>query len=286
MNLTISGFSTALYSTFYLVEELGILFDCGDGASMGLLQKSGKVKHIFISHADRDHLTGLTHFLQLNANKDNLKIYYPKDCGSFPALNQFLNKFDPHISHTHWIPLTPNEKVQISKGIYVQAILNTHVQAADGQFKSLSYRILEERKKLKSEYLSLSGTEIVKLKSSLTEDKLYQIEVKVPLYFSADCPVENFEYWNDAEILIHESTFIGLDEDANIKTHGNKHSNLKELLNAVAKSNVKNLVIGHFSCRYKSHEIEVQVSELTKHFNINIPVHLVLPGQIIKNLNL
>ncbi len=39
MNLTITGYSTALFSTWYFIEELGILFDVGDGITSILLQK-------------------------------------------------------------------------------------------------------------------------------------------------------------------------------------------------------------------------------------------------------
>jgi len=50
--LTITGFSTALFSTWYFIDQLGILFDCGDGVSSALMQKAGKIKHVFISHAE------------------------------------------------------------------------------------------------------------------------------------------------------------------------------------------------------------------------------------------
>jgi len=56
MKFKISAFSTALFSTWINVEELNLLIDAGDGVSMGLLQKSRKVKHVFITHPDRDHL--------------------------------------------------------------------------------------------------------------------------------------------------------------------------------------------------------------------------------------
>ncbi len=62
MNLKITGYSTALFSTWFFVDELSLLFDAGDGVSSGLTQKAGKIKHVFISHADRDHLTGLLQF--------------------------------------------------------------------------------------------------------------------------------------------------------------------------------------------------------------------------------
>jgi len=67
MNLTIHGYSTALYATWYFVEELGILFDAGDGLVSNLMGKSGKIRDVFISHADRDHITGLLQYNQLFA---------------------------------------------------------------------------------------------------------------------------------------------------------------------------------------------------------------------------
>ena len=62
MKLTIHGYSTALFATWYFIEELGILFDAGDGLVSGLMGKCGKIKKVFISHADRDHLTGLLQY--------------------------------------------------------------------------------------------------------------------------------------------------------------------------------------------------------------------------------
>ena len=41
--LTITGYSTALFSTWYYVDELSLLFDCGDGVTSGLLQKARKI---------------------------------------------------------------------------------------------------------------------------------------------------------------------------------------------------------------------------------------------------
>lgn len=102
MHLNISGYSTALFSTWYFIEELGLLLDAGDGLTATLLQKARKVEHVFISHADRDHLTGLLQFNQLNAREGFPKIYYPFHCGSFPALEEFTKRFDPHVKGTVW----------------------------------------------------------------------------------------------------------------------------------------------------------------------------------------
>ncbi|HVU94591.1 MAG TPA: hypothetical protein VHE34_05170 [Puia sp.] len=94
MQLTITGYSTALFSTWYFVEEWGVLFDAGDGLIPALLQKSRKTDHAFISHADRDHLTGLIQFNQLNARPGFPVMYYPKDAKFFPVLEAFSRQFD------------------------------------------------------------------------------------------------------------------------------------------------------------------------------------------------
>lgn len=86
MKLNIAGYSTALFSTWYFIEELGLLFDAGDGVTSSLLQKSRKIEHVFVSHADRDHLTGLLQLNQLNAREGFPKIFFPFSCGSFPAI--------------------------------------------------------------------------------------------------------------------------------------------------------------------------------------------------------
>src|ERR1700754_3773644 len=100
MQLTITGYSTALFATWYFVEEWGVLFDAGDGIISALLQKSRKVDHVFISHADRDHLTGLLQFNQLNARPGFPVMHYPKDAGSFPVLEEFSKRFDQQVQRT------------------------------------------------------------------------------------------------------------------------------------------------------------------------------------------
>lgn len=62
MQLTITGYSTALFASWFFIDEMTLLFDAGDGVASGITQKSRKVKNIFISHADRNHLVGLLAF--------------------------------------------------------------------------------------------------------------------------------------------------------------------------------------------------------------------------------
>ena len=174
MKLTITAYSTALFSTWINVEELNLLIDAGDGLTSGLLQKSRKIKHVFITHPDRDHLNGLPQYLQLNSREGFPRIYYPSDSGSFPALNNFLNKFDPHVKSSEWKGIIDGEIIEIKKGYEIHALRNEHIKAPLGVNKSLSYKLFETRQKLKDEFKNLSPNEIkhvvkVKGRSVLTE---------------------------------------------------------------------------------------------------------------------
>lgn len=284
MNLTISGYSTALFSSWYFIEELGLLFDCGDGVMSSLLQKSRKIESVFISHADRDHLAGLLQFNQLNARQGLPIIHYPKDCGSFPALRDFSSKFDPHVSGTVWAPIADKDKVWIRKDIYVQALKNNHVPSAENVYKSFGYRVVSVKSKLKAEYVNLPPNEIKKTIDSLGKEATHIDIETIILSYSGDTPCENFEYWNNSKVLIHEATFLGGEEDKNIQTHGNKHSRLEEVIKSVAEINIERLVLGHFSSRYSNEKIDETIIELCKAYNIKIPVYRILPGQAAINI--
>lgn len=284
MQLTISGYSTALFSTWYFVEELGLLFDCGDGVVSALLQKSRKIENIFISHADRDHLTGLLQLNQLNARQGFPVIHFPKDSGSFNAIRDFSQKFDPHVKGAVWKPIVDGDKIWIRKDIYVEAIRNNHILRSEGLNKSLGYKVVLVKAKLKTEYLALPGTEIRNVIEKLGKEATHTNIETILLSYSGDTPCENFEHWNGSTTLIHEATFLGREEDNEISMHGNRHSSLENVIKAVSEINIERLLLGHFSSRYSGEEIDSNIKSLCEKYKIDVPVYRVLPGETAKDI--
>ena len=284
MQLTITGYSTALFSTWYFIEELGLLLDAGEGLTSYLLQKSRKISHVFISHADRDHLTGLFQFNQLNAREGFPIIHFPKDSGSFAAIEHFSKRFDPHVAGTIWKPIMEGEHIAIKEDIVVEAIRNGHVAVSAGISKSLSYKVVQVKKKLKPELTSLSGEEIRKIIQERGKEQT-TVEVRTTLVgYSADTPVEDMERWNHCKVLIHESTFLGGAEDSKIQTHGNKHSTLEEVMEMVSGLKIEHLILGHFSARYSAEQIDQKIKVLCEKYNISIPVYRLLPGETVSDI--
>lgn len=283
MKLTITGYSTALFATWFFVDELALLFDAGDGVASSLTQKARKVKNVFISHADRDHLAGLLAFNQLNARPGAPNIHYPRDCGSFPALESFSKQFDPHVSGTVWTPIKEYQEVGIRGDMLVQAFPNEHVQKGHPDTKSLSYKVFETKRKLKREFVGLSGNEIKKIIDEHGKDSTTDLIQTNILSYSGDTPV-NYALWDNTDVLVHEATFLGGNEDDKIETHGNNHSKLEDVIRMVSEIKVEKLVLSHFSSRYSHKQIDQRIRSLCKEFKIEIPVYRILPGEIHRDI--
>lgn len=279
MKLTISGYSTALFSTWYFIEELGLLFDAGDGVISHLLQKSGKIKSIFISHADRDHVTGLLQLNHLNARPGYPKTYYPKDSRSIAALEMFSKSFDRQVEATEWIPIAARQEIEIKKDILVTSIKNSHVAAPDSIAKSFGYLVQARKYKLKPEYLHLSQKEIIQLRKTTGDHEILQEVRDNILGYSGDTPVENFHIWNNTGTLIHEATFLNRNEFIEDDPRNNKHSILEDVVKAATEINIENLVLGHFSSRYSPEEINNCIKKCCETFHPRFKIFRLLPGE-------
>ncbi len=284
MKLNITGYSTALFSTWYFIEELNLLFDAGDGITSGLLQKSKKVKNAFISHADRDHLGGLLQFNQLNGFGDAATVYYPRDCRSFPFLNQFAQKFDPHVEGVHWLPMNEDEPIYLKKDLVVLPFRNRHIPAPVDKVKSLSFHVFRIKRKLKPEFHQLSGIEIKALRETKGADFITSEVRENIISYSGDTPVEWDGRFQDSKILIHEATFLQDDDSILDKDRMNKHSFLEDVIKMVADSNIEQLILGHFSSRYSDEEIDLAIKTHCKNYGIKIPVYRLLPGKTHRNI--
>lgn len=278
MKPTISSYSTALFATWHFIEEWGLLLDAGDGLMASLHQKSRKVKNVLISHADRDHLTGLLQFVQLNSRKDFPKIYHPKDSSSFPYLAEFSKKFDPHIPPPTWIGIDENNVIPLGKMLMAKPIKNNHVLKNNPIAKSFGYIVQKEKRKLKEKYKHLSNKEIAKISLEKGQQEITNILTENVLGYSGDTPPENFEQWNHTKTLIHESTFLNTQDTPEFEKEHRRHSTVEEVLYHTAKLDIERLILSHFSLRYSHEQIDETIKKYCKEFQVKFPVYRILPG--------
>jgi ribonuclease Z len=277
-HITITSFSSALFSTWIFVEEFGLLFDAGDGVSAGLGQKSRKVRHIFITHADRDHVCGLLQLYQLNAADGNPAIHYPRDCGSFPALRDFMTQFDPRSGPASWTGIGDGDRVEIARDTVVRARLSDHVVAADSATKALDYTVQRTRRTLHPALHGRSGAEIAELRAAQGEDAVSRVQVDSLLGYSGDAAVLDAARWADVRVLVHECTFLEPD------TARRQHANLPQVMAAAAELDLQALVLMHFSTRYSATEIAEAVTAEADTHQPRFPIYTVMPGAVARDI--
>ncbi len=102
--------------------------------------------------------------------------------------------------------------------------------------------------------------------------------------FSGDTPVDDYSKWENCGLLIHEATFLKKEADSQIEGKRNKHSILNEVLKMVKEININQLILNHFSSRYSKEEITQTVQKELKELEIKIPVYIVYPGEMKRDI--
>ena len=277
MKLTITASSTALFSTWIFVEELGVLFDAGDGVSAALTQKSGKIRNIFITHADRDHVCGLLQLHQLNARDGKPRIHYPRDSGSFPALREFVARFDPQSGPADWIGIQDDQAISIDQQHTVLTHPSAHI-TKDQQVKALSYTVVRTRSRLRAEFHGLSGKEIAEKKKTLGEEAVAEPVTENLIGYSGDCPALEPSAWSGVRILLHEATFL------EPETARGQHAHVEQVIRSASTLGLEALILLHFSMRYKPTEISNSIQQHANQYRPPFPIYALMPGQVHRDV--
>ncbi len=266
---------------FLEIKNHHFLIDCGEGTQVQLRKfgvKFSKIKNIFISHLHGDHffgLVGLISTFRLLNRENELHIYGPKGIKEVITLQLKLSNSWTHYP-LHFHELTSNkselifedDKVEVhtipldhriytngflfkekigERKLNMNAILNQkEIEICDYQnLKNGRDFQLENGTIIKNEDLTLDPT--VPKSYAFCSDTTYLPEI-VPIIKNVNC-------------LYHETTFLKDKEALAIKT---KHSTAEQAAKIAKQANVQQLIIGHYSGRYKN--IEVFKSEAQELF--------------------
>jgi ribonuclease Z len=303
INLTILGchsatpranaFPTAQYLE---INNRHFLIDCGEGTQSQMRKfKVGftKINHIFISHLHGDHFYGLVGLLStygILSREKELHIYGPKGIKQVTLLQLKISQSHakyPMIFHE----LTSKESELIFEDdkVSVKTIPLNHRVYTNG------YLFTEKEKPLKlhigninqydeidrADYNNIkAGRDITLSTGEIVQNSELTLPPNKPLSY-AFCSDTVYKpdiipIIKNADLLYHEATFLADKKDLAKKT---KHSTSKEAAQIAKDANVKQLVVGHYSGRYKdislfkkeAQEIflNTELAETGKNFKIN-----------------
>ncbi len=274
-NVTVLGVSSALptskrFPTAHVLDVHGHLFliDCGEGTQIQLRRfrhKFSRLDNIFISHMHGDHffgIFGLLSSLSLLNRKNDLNIYAPE--GLEKMLKSELSPID--IEQLSYKVIFNNHKKGHSK-IYEDKRLTVEAFQLKHRVACWGFVFREQQKtpniiKSKIAEYNLSIAEIVKIKYGadlrteegkiIKHEELTRSAPKARSYaFCSDTVYleKIIPYIKKVDLLYHEATFLHSEKKQAKLSY---HTTAKEAGILAKKANVKQLLIGHFSARYKT----------------------------------
>lgn len=265
-------------SQYLEINNRHFLIDCGEGTQRQMRKHKvsfAKINHIFISHLHGDHFYGLIGLIStfgiLNREKE-LHIYGPKGIKEVTNLqlkvSKSYSKFDIIF---HELTSKNSELIFEDDKVSVTTIPLTHRVYTNG----FLFREKESTRKLHIEnvqqypeiqtcdYHNIKAGKDVLLESGeiIKNEELTLPPVKSKSFaFCSDTSYKEdiIPIIKNVDLLYHETTFLSDREDLAKKT---KHSTAKQAAQIASQANVNQLVIGHYSSRYKNIELFKEEAE-------------------------
>ncbi|MDD5571367.1 MAG: ribonuclease Z [Bacteroidales bacterium] len=280
--LTVLGNSSAtpvynrnLSAQVLKVLEHFFLIDCGEGTQTQLRKFNisiNKINNVFISHLHGDHylgLLGLISTMHLFNRDKELHIFAHPDLEKI--INIYLQCSNTVLCYPlvfHSLTYDKSEKIYEDKNITVNTIVLDHrIECCGFVFKEK-----EKPRKINKEITDKYNIPVYELnnlkKGSDYTDKKGNIIRNSELTFAPSKP-SSYAYCSDTkycesiipliknvDMLYHETTFMSEKQDIAVEKF---HSTTIDAADIAKKAQVKKLIIGHFSARYK--ELEPLLNE-------------------------
>lgn len=252
-NLTIEGYSRAAVQTYWRLPEIKIGFDLG--AQPWSFMSTGTW---FVSHGHLDHIAALPIYV---ARRRMMKmepptIYLPEVAiEPVKTILQQCTRLDRGRLPCNLIPIEAGDEIELSREYIVT------VSATKHSVPSFGFIVWERRKKLKEEYLSLSGPEIRDLRLAGKEVSHEQRFPRVAyLGDSAPPGLDNCPEMYEADVLITEMTFVAARHRSE-KIHKYGHLHLDDFIARRERFKNELIIAGHFSTRYHPNTIRTIVEK-------------------------
>ena len=241
-----------------------LMFDAGESAQISYM-KSGlgwnKKMKIFVTHLHGDHCVGILGLLQtmsMQNRTESLEIFGPKGIDEFLAANIKILNFG--LSFSILITIVNEGTIYENNKFLIHAAKANHSIAAfsylfeekdkPGRFnvekaKELGIPEGELWNKLQNGIDVINNEKIIKPEQVLGKKRPGK---KIGISGDTMPTKELEEFFNECDYLVFDSTF--LDEEKQ-KAQDTCHSTAKQAAELGKNANVKNLILTHFSARYK-----------------------------------
>lgn len=244
--LRINGLSLAGVRTSVTLPQHGLCFDVAQGLPHAL-----GMNHFFISHGHMDHAAGIPYIIAQKAMGSHKRpqFYMPESMvGPMTEIMRQWSKIEGFEYDFEFLPAKLGDSFAINPRLLVKPFQTLH------RIPSLGYSLYRKVRKLRSELVGKSSSEISKLKQEGMEPTTEQEECLFS--FTGDTQIEFLDLSpevKDSKILLLETTY--LDERKSIQSARDwGHTHFLELLERLSEIKSERIILIHSSARYSWEE--------------------------------
>jgi ribonuclease Z len=245
-DLEITGYSVAGEETVVAMPQLDVCFDIGKAPDQII-----SINHILLTHGHMDHAAGIAYYLS-----------HRKFCG-MPAgtilapqnllqpIREIINawgRLDGNKIPVKLVGVKPGDEYQIKPNLFARVFPTKHSKG------SVGFSVIEKRKKLKPEYIGLTGPQIVELKKQGIEiDNPLEIPIVSYLGDTQYVDFSQLKYIAESKILIAECTFY--EDEHSGRAEAGRHMHIDEFTTLLKNMQNEHIVVTHTTLRTPMREI-------------------------------
>ena len=256
------------------LNEQYYLVDAGEGVQQQLIRRGInplRLRAVFISHLHGDHTFGLFPLIStlgLMGKRTPLDVYAPAPMGEI--LDYHMRYFDsdlPYEVKWHKVDTTKHQIIMENSTLEVWSIpLRHRIPTAGFHFKEKQPELNVDKFKITKHNLSIAQVVAAKRGEDITLEDGSTIPNAELTYIPYEA--RSYAYLSDTafsakaaervhgvDLLYHEATYAKSEEPW---AKGRGHSTTTEAAKAAVRAEARQLIIGHFSSRYKEHDTLVE----------------------------
>ena len=245
-DLEIIGYSVAGEETVVAMPQLDVCFDIGKAPDQII-----SINHILLTHGHMDHAAGIAYYL-------SHRKFCGMPAGTILAPENLLQPIRDIIKAWGWLDgnkipvklvgVKAGDEYQIKPNLFARVFPTKHSKG------SVGFSVIEKRKKLKPEYIGLTGPQIVELKKQGIEiDNPLEIPIVSYLGDTQYVDFSQLKYIAESKILIAECTFY--EDEHSGRASAGKHMHIDDFTTLLKNLNNEHIIVTHTTLRTPMREI-------------------------------
>jgi len=239
-DLEIIGYSVAGEETVVAMPQLDVCFDIGKAPDQVI-----SINNVLLTHGHMDHAAGIAYYLSHRNFNNQTPGTVAAPANLIEPIKEILASWemvDGSPIPANLIGVSAGDEIQIKPNLFARVFPTKHSRG------SVGFTVIEKRKKLKKEYNSLTGPQIVELKRQNIQ---IDVPVEIPIVtYLGDTQYVDFsqlDYIKNSKILIAECTFYEIEH--NERAEAGRHMYIREFAELVETMQNEHIVVTHTTQR-------------------------------------